>query len=58
MKKQLRVKAIRLFYIRLFGAATVSGLIAGNSLAESSYPSKTITFTVPASPGGGFEIWV
>ncbi len=58
MKKQLRVKAIRLFYSHLFREATVSGLIAGNSFAESSYSFKTITFTVPTNPGGGFEIWV
>ncbi len=37
---------------RTIGALLACGLVAGGPAAAQSYPSKTITIVVPASPGG------
>lgn len=55
MRKKIWLKAIRLLCVNLLLITALLGLIAGNSVAESSFPSKAITFVVPTSPGGGFD---
>ena len=47
MRKKIWLKAIRLLCANFLLITALLGLIAGNTLAESSFPSKAITFVVP-----------
>ncbi len=55
MKKIGWPKPIRLLVVTSFVIIILSGVIASKAIAQSSFPSKVITFIVPTSPGGGFD---
>lgn len=52
MKRTVWLKAISLTFVSLL---LVAAFATGNAEAKAAFPSKTITFIVPVTPGGGFD---
>lgn len=58
MQKATFQKSISLVLVALFLVFLAAGFAKETKAAEKSFPSKTITFIIPASPGGGFDTTV
>lgn len=55
MRTKVWLKSMSLMCIGVLLVAVVTVFDASNAEAKSVFPSKTITFVLPVSPGGGFD---
>jgi len=55
MKRIIWQKCAGRACVSLLLILTIGVLAFGNAEAKSAFPSKTITFVLPVSPGGGFD---
>lgn len=55
MRRMNLKKWMRSICLNLLFTLTAAAIVAGQAEAKKGFPSKTITYIVPASPGGGFD---
>ena len=55
MRRIIWQKCVASACISLLLILTIAVLASGNAEAKAAFPSKTITFVLPVTPGGGFD---